>query len=479
MTTSSLHSLLLRATSQRLVTSALLLVLLSGCSTLSKPQPESIPKPSSVSKIPAKWQASYHAANAQPQYWLHDFQTTELPKLVNKALAYNHDLGVMRTRMDAARAQSAIVSGSRLPNASISADASRRGSNNHSGSSFNIGASVSWEADLWGRLGNDVKASVITAQAAQSDYRSAQLALAASVARNWFVVIENKMQLLLAKRTENNFRQSLGVIEDRYKSGLTSALDVRLLRSSLASSRNTVAARKRGLDGSIRTLEVLLGDYPKASLKTTQTLPRLSAKIPAGLPSQLLARRPDLVAAELRLSAAGERLESAKKNRLPSIRLTGSTGTSSTQLKDLLNWDSLVWNLLSGISQPFLQGKRLSAEEALKRAQHKEAWFVYAQSVLNALSEVETGLAADIHFAEQERSLQLAVKEATLSFNLATDRYTSGLENITTLLDTQRRLFTAESTLLQTRLARLDSRVQLYLALGGDFHARNSTLKQK
>jgi NodT family efflux transporter outer membrane factor (OMF) lipoprotein len=213
----------------------------------------------------------------------------------------------------------------------------------------------------------------------------------------------------------------------------------------------------------------LLGHYPSGELQISDQLPELKTTVPVGLPSQLLIRRPDLIAAEHRLTAAGERLQEAQKNRLPSIRLTGSGGVGSSALNELLNWDSLVWSLLAGVTQPVFEGGRLDADRALAKARHGEAWANYAQTVLVAFQEVETALAAEDRFVQQLEQLQRATDEANEAADLALSRYQNGLTDIITLLDAQRRAFDAKSALLRTQRERLDNRVALYLALGGEF----------
>lgn len=460
-----------------LPTLALLLVCMSGCSFV--PREASMLDIQTAAKPPQKWTASYQDSSQQPQNWLKDFVAPELPALVDKAMQFNRSLDAARARMNQSRARSVISRESIRPAGSASTNVSRSYNNGNASSNFDIGAVVSWEPDVWGRLQNNARATEFDAQAAGNDFASARLSLAATVTRNWFAAVENQLQIDLAKRTLDSFKKSLETIESRYRGGLGSALDVRLARSNVANAENTLAARQRELDASLRGLEVLVGDYPAAALKTSRQLPQVRTRVPAGLPSGLLNRRPDLAAANLRLQAAQERLESARKNRLPSFRLTSSSGTSSRQLKDLLDWDSLALTLLGGVTQPILQGKRLKTEEQLVRYQRQEEWADYVQAVLTAFNEVETTLAADAYFARQEVALKKASQEAREAVELATQRYTSGLENITTLLESQRRMINAESALLQTRLARLDSRVRLYLALGGDFSSSTQQLKQE
>jgi len=446
----------------------ILTVLGAGCAMLPV-------EPLETPAAPARWSAQFPQAPGTPQRWLEDFDAPRLQELVDTALTHNHDLRAAAARVAAARAQARIAGAPLLPEAELGLDAARSkqrisgGTSSRASNSFNLEAAVSWDPDVWGRLGNTARAAAVDADAARADYRGARLLLAADVARGWFAAIEAELQLQLAARTVESFRDSLAVIEERYRAGLNTALDVRLARENAASGENVLATRRRERDAVLRTLEVLLGRYPRAELTLAEALPGVRDAVPAGLPAELLGRRPDLVAAERRLQAAGERLEEAGKNRLPSVRLTASGGTASSQLHELLDWDNLVWSLLAGITQPLFQGGRLSAEQALARADRREAWAAYAQAVLTAFREVETALAAEVRYVEQEAALRRASEEAGAAADLALARYRQGLTDIVTLLEAQRRAFNAESTRLRTARERLANRVALHLALGGDF----------
>jgi outer membrane protein TolC len=225
------------------------------------------------------------------------------------------------------------------------------------------------------------------------------------------------------------------------------------------------------LDRALRQLELLLGRYPSARIKTGDELPTIKSAVPAGLPADLIARRPDLVAADRRLAAADRRLAQSRRALLPSISLTASTGRSSGELGDLLDGNFSVWNLIGNISQPLLQGGRLRAGVDLSQAGLDQALASYAQSALRAYAEVEQALAGEEFLTNQEKALKTATSEALAARTLAEERYAKGLSDLITLLDAQRRAFDAKSRLLSVQRMRLDGRIDLYLALGGGFYA--------
>ncbi len=418
---------------------------------------------------PDEWQAEATTGDVG-NAWLRDFDSPPLENLVDQALRNNPDLTATRARARAAAARARIAGAGLLPEVDIGLSVGRgSGADRTPDDSFRLEAGIVWDADLWGRLDAAARAAALDALASEQDYRRARQQLAADIAKLWFQATETRQQLNLANNTRDSFQRSLKIIVERYQRGLSSALDVRLARSDLAAAEANKAARERELDAVLRQLDVDLGVYPGARLTAESDLPELVTQVPAGLPSQLLARRADLLAAEQRLSAAGQRLEQARKNRLPSLRLTARGGTASNELRNMLNWHSLVWNLLAGLTQPVFQGGRLEAERLLARAEHRQAWAGYAKTLLEAFQEVESSLAAESRYRRQEEALKQATVEARAAESLAESRYRQGLENIITLLDARRRAFNAESTWLLTARQRLDNRVDLYLALGGGF----------
>jgi len=451
----------------------LLAAALSGCG-LMRPFHSSpvLPEP------PPAWTAANTGKQAfDATTWQKEFADPVLAALIEEAVDNNFDLRSAAARISAARANAIISGADRIPQVSASLNANRAkrstvvGGTVISGVSnyFQTGMEIRWEADIWGRLSHQARAATLELAASEADFHAARLSLAANISRSWFNTIEAQQQVELSRQTVANYQRALDSIRESYRSGLNSALDVRLARSNLATAKSQLAGQQVRLDGQLRTLQTLLGRYPSRQLKLVDDLPELQRPIPAGLPSELLARRPDLIAAENRLRAADERASQAAKNRLPRIQLTASGGSGSDELNSLLDGDRLIWSIVGGITAPLFQGGRLKANQQLARANADQAMNQYAQTVLNAFREVETALAAAPLLETQQRALQKAVEEARESERLAAEQYRAGLVDITTWLEAQRRLFNARSTLLQIRNQRLQSRIDLHLALGGDF----------
>jgi NodT family efflux transporter outer membrane factor (OMF) lipoprotein len=258
-------------------------------------------------------------------------------------------------------------------------------------------------------------------------------------------------------------------VRRHFESGLSGALDVHLALSNVAVAEDLLQDRVNRLSRSKRTLQRLLQRYPDGELETAATLPVLGRAIPAGLPSQLLERRPDIHAAKQRLLAADRRICEAQKAFLPDIRLTGDTGTSSEKLKHVARADYLFWNLMANLTQPLFAGGRLKANLALAESAAQRAWLDYGNIVLTAFQEVESTLTAEHHLIQRLAAVEQAVDQAVAAETLALEAYTAGVADIIAVLESQRRVLDSKADLIRIRRQQLQNRVDIYLALGGGF----------
>ncbi|HUF17320.1 MAG TPA: efflux transporter outer membrane subunit [Thermoanaerobaculia bacterium] len=461
---------------KRRIAPVLSFLLVAGCST-------SRPEPVTDVPIPAQWQAADQASAGAPiPSWNALFDDPALELLIREGLAANYNLEAAAARIDRAMAQARIAGADVHPQLSLSTDAGRRKQNfiglpipgaedrvlSNTSTSFGAGLNVSWEADVWGRLRSARDAARFDAEAFALDYEAARLSLSGQIAKSWFATIEARQQLELAIRT----RESRSITEDRigrrYQEGLVASLDYRLARTNTAVAALVIERRRRQYDLAIRQLELLLGRYPAAQLEISSTLPEPATGISVGLPAEVIARRPDLRAALARASATGSRVAQARAALYPQFRLTGSAGTSTNELRDLLDGDFSVWSFFLSVVQPVFQGGRLRAGVSLAEAVEDESLASFAQQVLEAFSEVESSLFAQEALARQEASLVLAVENARAAQQTAEDRYAAGLVDYLIVLESQRQAFEAESQLLDSRRQRLVSIVDLHLALGGE-----------
>jgi NodT family efflux transporter outer membrane factor (OMF) lipoprotein len=463
--------------------SSLVLLFLIGCATAPKVSDVELKFPT-----PEEWTAAENPPGEIRDVWWEDFGEPELNQVVELALIQNYDLLAAATRVDQAAAQAKIAGADLYPTAGVGLNG-RRNKQNFIGlpipgleggvlsrrfSSFGVSLDVSWELDIWDRLGARARAGIADLQAMTADYHGAQLSVAGQTMKAWFATAEASQQLALAESTVESFSNSTEQVRQRYESGIRPSLDLRLSLANLAGAEALMEQRRQQLDAAIRQLEVLLGKYPGREIPVPDKLPDTPTQIPAGLPADLISRRPDLAAAERRLAASDERYKAAQRDRYPSFSLTASTGTSSTSLKDLVDGNFSVWSLAFNILQPLFQGGRLRAAVNLADAGADEALINYAGAALRAYSEVETALAAEEYLSEREADLATAAEHSRAAERLSDERYRSGLEGFITVLESQRRALQADGEWIAARRQRLENRVDLYLALGGGFDRTES-----
>jgi NodT family efflux transporter outer membrane factor (OMF) lipoprotein len=451
-----------------------LVITLSGCGLIPDHELEPLDM-----AIPQQWknQNSESSSDAIHRVWLKDFNTHELKPLVTEALLHNYDLKAAAARVKAAQALVKINGADRFPQISSAFEGSRSQRNSTGGfsisspisNSFGVDFTLNWELDIWGKLQNQTNAAELDFKATEADYQAARLSLAANVVKFWFDLVEARLQSDLLNKKVIAFENARQIIEDGYVIGVSSALDVRLARANVASAQSQLNAQNILLDNATRSLEILLGRYPGAELNGTEKLPMLAKPVTTGLPIALLRRRPDLLAAEQRLAGTDQRVSQAIKSFLPSLSLGASGGTNTSHIRDVLDYESLIWNIVGNLAQPIFQGGRLIAQKFQADANNQEALANYGQVVLQAFFEVETAIKAENFLHEQEQALQLAATESVEAESLALEEYNAGIVDMITLLESQRRSYDAQSALLQISNQRLANRVNLHLALGGSF----------
>lgn len=435
--------------------------------------------------IPHTWG---HAPDAKPfsgHNWIDSFDDPVLSQLVDRALANNFDLKSAAARVEAAIAQARIDSSGLWPQLSFApgyqqAQVRSAGFGSAQFGVFETIFNLSWEVDVWGRIRAFREASIQDAHAVNADFQAIRLSLAARVAQSYFALLEAKLQTQVAEQSVVDRGAIASLIEGRFERGLARGLDVRLALTDLANARSQLAQAKNQVQLVTRQLEILLGRYPDGSLPDItdtaltaahipawQALPDPPPVLPAGLPSELLARRPDIIAAFTRLRAADARLESARKLLLPRITLTAAGGTRDVALTDLVDPRTAAWNIFAGAIQPLFTGARIRGGIHLTEARVEEVYNRYQEVALNAFREVEQALAAEEWLRAQEKSLREAVQQIEASRELALYSYRHGFIQILTLLDSYRSTLNAQSAHLAIQRQLLNNRINLYLALGG------------
>lgn len=453
----------------------LLAIVLAGCaaapSTEQVEQDVDAAVQQQVPLAPTEWNALAKSGTVQAG-WIESFNDPVLTALVIEAQANNSDLAAAAANVDRSWALARQAGAALTPDVSLSAAGARSGiadSNGSATTSMNLGVQVSWEADVWGRLRSGQAVAVASAQAAEADFRSAQQSLAAATAKAYFSAIEANIQAGIAQETVKTLEETLRVVNVKYKNGIAFAQDVSLARSDLASAREHLTTLEGSQRDSVRSLEALLGRYPGADLEVHDLLPEVPPHPPAGLPSELLERRPDIVAAERRVAAAFNATNQTRAAQLPTIGLTGSVGGASESLSNLLDPANLAWSLGINLLAPIYDGGRRREAVEIATADQEQALSAYGQAAITAFSELETNLDQGVVIQQRIVDLQEAAAEAENAFRIAKLRYEEGEEELLSVLTIQQRVIGAKSSLSGVERLLLEQRVNLNLALGGSW----------
>ena len=407
-----------------------------------------------------------------PTKWIESFNDPVMLKLIKEGKANNLDLKITAANMDIAWLLADQSSAALKPTADLSLGASQSGGGEGSSSSrgqFDVSANVSWELDVWGRLQAGVDAATATAQSVEADYIFAQQSLSASIANSYLQVIETKLQTDLAKKNQDLLKETLRITQVRYDNGMTSLQDVAVNKSNLAVVKEQLITLEGSQRDALRALEVLLGRYPNASADIPDVLPDLPSPPPAGIPSEILERRPDVVSAERSVAQAYNATHQAKTARLPQFALTGSLSNASTSLSDVLNPTNLLWQLASNIVTPLFDGGRRKIDVEIATIEQKQAVSNYAQTALTAFSEIEVGLDQGGILTQRETALTEVLTQSDKAYRIADLRYKEGEINLLDTLQLQQQAIAAKSNLITIKRLQLEQRINLYLALGGSW----------
>lgn len=436
----------------------------------------------------ASTDAGTHGTHAAPQGadWWRAFAPDALAALIEEALANNPDLAAVATRLEAAGARLDVQDADTRPSASLglARDRTKRnfigfptpgGSGDATttsrATSYRLSLDTAWEIDLFGRLGAEVDAAVADLQAAQADLEGARLSLTGAVLKAAFRTVEARGQTELAEASLAAWERDVAVVQRRYEAGLRSALDLRRISASRAQAASEAEAARRTARDAARQLERLLGRAPGAAFDALAALPTVPPEPPPGLPVELLGRRPDLAAAERRLLAEERRVAARRAELYPRFSLTGSVGTSSEDIDDLLDGDFGVWSFGANLVLPLFEGGRLRARVVEAESSAAQALLGFTGALLDALAEVERDLDAGRSLADELVDRAGAAEDSARAAELARERYRNGVGDLLDLLAAQRSAVIDESTRLSVQRRLLESRVDLHLALGGGFDA--------
>jgi multidrug efflux system outer membrane protein len=403
--------------------------------------------------------------------WQRFFTDARLQQLIGMALANNRDLRVSILNIEQARAAFQIQRSARFPalNAGLTANRASTAGDAPLTSVYQAGLSVTaFELDLFGRVRNLSDAALAQYLATEEARKSAQISLIATVANTYLAQLADEEQLALTQQTLKTREESLRLTKLRFENGVVSKLDLQQAVSLVEGARAVLAQQLRLRAQDINALTLLVGQPIPDSLPAGATLATTNLPdLPAGMPSDLLATRPDIRAAEQQLVAANADIGAARANYFPRISLTGSAGSASTELSGLFKGGSFGWTFAPQAILPLFDfgARRAGVESA--RAGRDIAVAQYEKSIQTAFREVADALAGQATFSEQLRALQATAESESERFKLSDLRYRSGTANYLDLLDAQRSLFVAQQQAVEANLARLQNQVTLYRVLGG------------
>lgn len=433
---------------------------------------------------PQRWSTATGASDWPAAEWWQSYQTPALETLLARARAGNLDLARSATQILQADAQLRQAGASLLPQVGASASTSRSGSQASggtgvSGNSVGAGLNASYELDFWGRNRAVVESARATLAATGYDRATIALSIDANVTNTWFQWLEVRERQELTLRSLENAQRVLNIVEARQRFGAADRLEVSQQRTLVHQLQASLPALEQAELQLRNALALLLGNPPGSALPEPPELGAIATPdIGAGLPAELLLRRPDIRASEARLVAANADLQAARAALYPSIALTGQLGVQSVALSNMLSAPTTAWNLVAGLTQPIFQGGRLRAQVDLSEARQQELLVEYRRSVLQALQDADTALGAVYHARRRFALLELAATEAERAFELAEVRYRAGAITQQSLLDTQRTWYQSQETLVQQRSAWLQATVDLYRALGGGWLAAEVSYAQ-
>ena len=464
----------------KFVMTTLVAVLLSGCAA----KVPALMMDEVEAAVPGSWATTKEAKSGVDVNWVQRFGDNQLESMVREALKSNQDMRIAAERLKRAGESARMAGALAKPQMNFTATGDKRNTRfigfPFGGSliseSYGVDLNINWEPDLWGKVRAKKSASMAEWQAGGQDYRAAKASLAAQVCKAWFALAEANEQVSLAAQAVRLRAQAETMVKERYQRDMRAeggtAAQLRLAQTELATAKAEQSARRGNLDAASRQLELLLGRYPQGKASGRVRLPRIPANPPAGLPSELLLRRPDILAAERRYAASVKWMKEAQLAIFPSFSMTGSSGTTTESLGKIINSDFGVWSIGASLFQPLLTGGRVRSEIRTRESKQQEALAILHKTVINAFGEVEQALASEHWLARRQYETRLARDLASDAAKAAEDDYREGNGDVLTLLSAQSSQVEVESQYATLRRMRLANRVDLHLALGGGFELK-------
>lgn len=453
---------------------AAVLAALAGCSFAPPDQTPAVPLPTSwkTAAPQAGWINAEAARDWQAGRWWALFEDPTLDALMQRVEIGNQNLAIAVANVAQAQALLRQQQAQLWPTVGASASEQRSGGERQStGSSANLGLNVSWAPDLWGRLGDAARAQGASVQASEADLAAARLSAQGSLAQAYFSLRELDAEIALMDEIIRGYERSAKITQNRYDAGIAARTDTLQAQSTLDNAHASRVALQRSRALSEHAIALLIGETPAGfTLAAAAWQDRVPA-VPAGVPSELLLRRPDVAAAERSVSAANARIGVARAAYFPQLTLSGSLGAGGSHLADIVSAPRLLWSLGLSLAQYVFDGGQRTAAVDQAIAAHEGATASYRQTALSAMKDVEDQLTTLQTLAEQlERTRAVANASGRIEQQMM-NRYQSGLAAYTEVVTVQASALSARRSLMQLQLQRQQAAVSLIQALGGGWQA--------
>ena len=438
-----------------------------------------------------EWKEGHPLDNVPKGSWWEIFGDGKLNELEAQALTYNQELKEAVARVDQSRATARVARGEFLPNLNLDPSFTRQryspnqvpSCGNVTADTFNVPVDLSYEVDLWGRVRRSFESARADAQASLAAYYGVLLTLHADIAQDYFAIRALDAEIVTVDGTVDLRKEQVRLVRSRFDGGVGNELEVAQAETELATTEAEAASLAQRRDEFENAIAILTGSNPSSfhlAVETNQWTPQ-APMIPAGLPAELLERRPDVAEAERQLASANARIGVAKASFFPVLTLTGSGGFVSADIDSLFKWDSRSWSVGPSLSLPIFAGGRNLANYRRSQAAREEAVAHYRQQVLVAFGDVEDSLSRIRHLVDQTAAQERAVANARRAADLATQRYRSGIVSYIEVVDASRDTLQAERANAQLVGQRLIASVRLIKALGGgwDSHSLQASLSRR
>lgn len=444
----------------------------TGCKLATPPtQPKMLSDalpPATV--VPERWSSAADTNNVTDN-WLNSFNDPRLDAVVAEAITNNLDLRQAAARVEAARQTVVVVGSQLLPKvgANLGAGATRDQDQDEwtTGTTAYLGAA--WEPDIWGRIRSQRAASQAAYQATALDFAWARQSLAATTAKTWYLAVETRQLLALSKQVVGIYTQLFDLVKLRRAAGKVSDLDVAEIGASVNAAQSQLRAFQMADNEIRRVLELLLGRYPAAEIEVAEQYATVPPRSPSGLPSSLLTRRPDLLAAENQVLAAFRREEAARLALLPSFTLGVEGGRLENNILSLLQMNPWLFHSAVGMTIPIYTGGELTARIKIATARQQSALAAYGNAVLVAFREAESALTNEDLIAQRLQFDQAALHDRTEAVRISRIQYTAGSTDLLSVLQLQADEVASQVIVIRLRNSQLANRINLHLALGGSF----------